>query len=105
ATITGSIGVVGGKLVTTDMWGKVGITFKPYQRGKNAGLLNTDRPWTPAERDRIQGWMNEIYDTFKQHVTDIRGPKLKKPLEEMDRLELMRREGVVVVMPEVYRTN
>jgi len=83
STITGSIGVVAGKLVTTDMWGNIGITFKPYQRGKNAGLLNSDRPWTPAERDRVQGWMNDIYDVFKQHVTDIRGPKLKKPLEDM----------------------
>jgi protease-4 len=65
------------------MWKKVGITFKPYQRGKNAGLLSSSTPFTPDERQRIQGWMNEIYDVFKQHVTDIRGSKLKKPIDEL----------------------
>src|SRR5207253_47936 len=39
ATITGSIGVVGGKFATNDMWKKIGITFKEYKRGANAGIL------------------------------------------------------------------
>src|SRR5205823_2540413 len=56
ATITGSIGVVSGKLVTTPMWNKIGITFKPYKRGANADILNTDRTFTPSERERMQGW-------------------------------------------------
>ena len=30
STITGSIGVVAGKLATTEMWDKVGVTFKAY---------------------------------------------------------------------------
>src|SRR5207253_7886885 len=41
ATITGSIGVVSGKLATTEMFKKVGITFKEYKRGANAGMLST----------------------------------------------------------------
>ena len=41
-TLTGSIGVVGGKLATTEMWKKVGITFKEYKRGQNAGIFSTD---------------------------------------------------------------
>src|SRR5439155_4525784 len=41
ATITGSIGVVGGKLATNAMWNKVGVTFKEYNRGQNAGLLGS----------------------------------------------------------------
>lgn len=32
ATITASIGVVGGKLATTDMWNKIGVTWKAYSR-------------------------------------------------------------------------
>jgi protease-4 len=82
-TITGSIGVVGGKIVTTPMWNKIGITFKDYKRGKNAGILNTSEPWTAEERQRMQGWMNDIYVVFKKHVTDIRGSKLKKPIDEL----------------------
>ena len=46
ATITASIGVVGGKLATTDMWNKVGVTFKSYKRGENAGMLASGEPFT-----------------------------------------------------------
>src|SRR5262249_42029675 len=41
ATITGSIGVVGGKFATNPMWKKIGITFREYKRGDNAGLLSS----------------------------------------------------------------
>src|SRR5204862_2097551 len=46
STITGSIGVVAGKFMTNDMWKKVGITFKPYQRGKHAAMLSSGRGFT-----------------------------------------------------------
>ena len=82
ATITGSIGVVSGKLVTNPMWEKVGITFKAYERGKNAGMLANDHAFTPEERQKMQGHMDEIYDVFKGHVTAIRGDRLKKPIDE-----------------------
>jgi protease-4 len=82
-TITASIGVVGGKLVTNDMWNRIGITFKTYQRGQNSGLLATDKIWTESEEQRMQQWMNDVYGTFKKHVTDIRGSKLKKPIDEL----------------------
>jgi protease-4 len=83
ATITGSIGVVGGKMVTNPMWAKVGITFKSYNRGAHADLLGSDKPWTTDEQARVQGWMDEIYGVFKKHVTDIRGDKLKKPIDDL----------------------
>jgi protease-4 len=82
-TITGSIGVVGGKFATRGLFDKVGVNFKSYSRGKNAGLLNTERPFTEAERAKMQGWMDEIYGVFKGHVTAIRGAKLKKPIDEL----------------------
>ena len=83
STITASIGVVGGKFVTTDMWKKVGISFKEYNRGKNAGLLATSAPWTDEEKARMQGWMTDVYDVFKSHVTAARGNRLKKPIDEL----------------------
>jgi len=82
-TITASIGVVGGKLVTTDMWKKVGITFTPYSRGANAGMLAGDAPFTDAERAHIKKWMGSVYDTFTGHVLEARKDKLKKPIEEL----------------------
>ena len=83
STITASIGCVAGKLVTTDMWKKVGITFKAYDRGENAGLLSSSTPFSEPERKRIQKWMDDVYVTFKGHVTEARRDKLKKPLDEI----------------------
>lgn len=82
-TITGSIGVLGGKLATTDMWKKIGITFNPIERGDRAGMLGTSKIFSDAERAHFQHWMDEVYAEFKQHVTDIRGDKLKKPIDEL----------------------
>jgi protease-4 len=83
ATITGSIGVVGGKLATTDLWKKAGIRWKGYQRGTNASILSSMQVFTPEQRKRMQAWMDEIYGVFKGHVTESRGDKLKKPIDEL----------------------
>lgn len=83
STITGSIGVVGGKLATTDLWKKAGIRWKGYQRGTNASMLSSMQVFTPEQRKRMQAWMDEIYGVFKRHVTEARGGKLKKPIDEL----------------------
>jgi protease-4 len=72
-TLTGSIGVLGGKLATTEMWRKIGVTFKEYKRGQNAGIFSTDEVFTESERARVKALLDEVYDGFKKHVTDIRG--------------------------------
>jgi len=82
-TLTGSIGVVAGKLATTEMWKKVGITFKDYKRGQNAGMFSAEDVFTESERARMRAFMDEVYDGFKRHVTDIRGSRLKKPIEDL----------------------
>jgi protease-4 len=83
STVTASIGVVAGKLVTTPMWNKIGVTFKPYARGRHAALLNTDHPFTDEQRKLMQSWMDDIYGVFKRHVADARKDRLKKPLDEI----------------------
>jgi len=69
ATITGSIGVVAGKLATKKMWNKLGINFHAIERGKRAGLLKSSGPFADADRDELQGWMDTVYGVFKDHVT------------------------------------
>lgn len=83
ATITGSIGVVGGKLATKDLFQKLGVSFKASRRGQNAGMLSSGEIFTAAERLKMQSWMDEIYGVFKKHVADARGEKLKKPIDEL----------------------
>ena len=83
ATITGSIGVLGGKLVTTQMWNKTGISFVPIQRGKNANIFSSFQKFSDPQREHIKGWMGSVYREFKAHVQAGRGDRLVKPLEEM----------------------
>lgn len=83
STITGSIGVVGGKLATSGLWNKVGIRWRGYGRGENAAIMSTSHPFTDAQRTRMQGWMDDIYGVFKGHVVAIRGAKLKKPIDDL----------------------
>lgn len=83
STITASIGVLGGKFITTDMWGKLGINWHPHQRGKMAGMMGTAAPFSTEERAKIRHYMETVYDTFRGHVVDARGDKLTKPIEEL----------------------
>ena len=83
ATITASIGVVGGKLVTTDMWGKLGVSWVGYKRGANADLLNSAQPFSDSQRQVIHNYMQQVYETFKGHVVKGRGDKLRKPIDDI----------------------
>lgn len=82
-TITGSIGVVSGKMATTGMWDKIGIEFVPFARGKNADLFSADQPWTADQKAELKQWMLDAYKTFTGHVTANRGEKLSDPIDDL----------------------
>ncbi|WP_437185434.1 signal peptide peptidase SppA [Planctomicrobium sp. SH668] len=82
-TITGSIGVVAGKVSTIGLWNRIGVNFSSVQRGKNAGLLRSGAPWTKEEKAIMQQMMDETYEVFKGHVTSGREGKLSKPIDEI----------------------
>jgi protease-4 len=75
-TITGSIGVLGGKFVTSAMWEKLGIAFDQVEAGANANFWNSSRPWSPAEWARFNAWLDRVYDDFTSKVAE--GRKLPK---------------------------
>jgi len=83
STVTGSIGVVAGKFATTKLWNKMGITFTPIQRGKNAAMLSSANVFSDSERAALQSYMDNTYGVFKGHVQKARGDKLKKPLDDI----------------------
>ena len=82
-TITGSIGVVGGKVATALLWDKIGVNWKPYQRGENADLFTGPNRFNDAQRKKIVQMLEEVYRTFTGHVEAGRGNKLKKPIDEI----------------------
>ena len=76
-TLTGSIGVVGGKLAIGDALDKFGIKQYPMGRGKRATMFTSLTPWTPDERAAVQHSMDSTYETFVARVVAGRG----KPAE------------------------
>ncbi len=82
-TITASIGVLGGKLVTTGGWSKLGINWHSYKRGNMAGIMSSSARFSDTERAKIHGYMSEVYEIFKGHVVACRGDKLTKPIGEI----------------------
>ena len=71
-TLTGSIGVVGGKVAVGDALAKVGVHTDVVSKGRNAGWLSMNEPFTPAEREAFQGTMNEVYRLFTSKVAEGR---------------------------------
>ena len=83
ATITGSIGVVGGKIITKELWDWIGVTSHEYKRGTRSDMMNTNRPFTDEERDLLQVHMNKIYSEFKGRVIEGRGDRIEGELESL----------------------
>jgi len=84
STLTGSIGVVGGKLVWKGlMEDKLGITFTEFSRGRHAALMSLNRKWSDEERQWMTNYMESVYTLFKNRVTTSRGDRIKKDLEQI----------------------
>ncbi|HLA84377.1 MAG TPA: signal peptide peptidase SppA [Thermoguttaceae bacterium] len=63
-TITGSIGVIGGKLVMGDLFKKIGVTTDVISRGKRSGALSPMNSFTPDEREGMMSVMRAFYRQF-----------------------------------------
>lgn len=83
STITGSIGVVTGKLGTKELWDKVGIGWSAEKRGENAGIFSSSEAFSDEERRQMRQFMDDVYGVFKKHVVDARGNRLKKKIDEL----------------------
>ncbi len=83
STLTASIGVVGGKLITKGIWDKLGVNWVGYKRGENADFFNTSQGFTAHQHQVLNDTMNQVYEVFKRHVTEGRGSRLKQPIDEI----------------------
>lgn len=71
-TLTGSIGVVGGKLAPAAGLAELGVTTFPMGRGKRATMMATLGPWSSDERGVVQQSMEDVYGTFLDRVASGR---------------------------------
>ncbi len=67
-TITGSIGVLSGKPVTSSLLERVGITTDSVTVGAHADMFSTTRPFSADEWAKINSWLDRIYADFTGKV-------------------------------------
>lgn len=72
STITGSIGVLAGKLVTDKLWNRLGVTYDSVAIGELARMFSTRAPYSDAERAALESWLDRIYEEFVGKVASGR---------------------------------
>jgi len=81
-TVTGSIGVFGGKMITTEFWNKLGVTWDEMHTSKNANAWTQTSDFTPEQQARFSQWLDRVYDDFTTKVSTSR--KLSR--EEVEKI-------------------
>lgn len=81
-TLTGSIGVVGGKIAVGKALEKYGVHTDVVAKGRNAGWLSMQTPFTDHEREVFLATMKDVYRLFKSKVATGR----KLDMEKLDTL-------------------
>ena len=72
-TYTGSIGVFTIRLNLRDLYNKLGITKEILTRGQFTAIESDYGPMSNAERAKLRGYVDSIYDTFVNRVAEGRG--------------------------------
>ena len=67
-TLTGSIGVIGGKLAIGGALDKFGVKTYPIGRGKRSTMFTSLGAWNADERAAIEAHMRGVYEKFKGRV-------------------------------------
>jgi protease-4 len=80
-TITASIGVLGGKLLSKGFWDKLGITWDEVHTSDNGTMFTGTQDYTPKEWDKFQQWLDRVYTDFTSKVAEGRKMPKEKVLE------------------------
>ncbi|MQA02658.1 MAG: signal peptide peptidase SppA [Streptosporangiales bacterium] len=67
-TLTGSIGVLGGKVVLDDLMRRFGVAREGVTGGEHALLSSPLYEYSDADRDRLNSWLDHVYDDFTGKV-------------------------------------
>lgn len=71
-TLTGSIGVMGGKITTGGLFEKIGLTREVIARGERADIFAPDKTFSPGEKAVLKKFMTSVYDKFLARVAEGR---------------------------------
>jgi protease-4 len=81
-TITGSIGVTGGKFVLGGLMDKLGVTTDTIAVGKNGTIFSITTPFSETEKAAMQRLMDETYKQFVSKAAEGR----KKSFDDLEKL-------------------
>ena len=83
-TITGSVGVIYGKVNLRGLYDKLGVNKEILVRGANAAIDSDYTPMTPEARAKLREGIDEIYREFVSRVAEGRKKKWEEiaPLAE-----------------------
>ena len=82
STITASIGVVGGKMLTSGLWEKIGLTWEAVETSSNASMWAGTHDYDDAQWARYSAWLDRVYEDFTTKVAEGR----EMPLEEVQKI-------------------
>ena len=71
-TLTGSIGIYGGKIATGGTYGKLGANIEALSIGRNAEMDSPVRPYTPEERAKVDEQLRAFYEQFVEKAAQSR---------------------------------
>jgi len=81
-TITGSIGVFGGKVALEGTFAKIGYNIEGITvGGEFSGAYSADAPFTPTQAEAYRGQLQDIYDDFITRVSNGRDMPLDRVKE------------------------
>ena len=72
ATITGSIGVITGKLVARELKDRLGVGSESLRTNVNADAWSVNSPFTAEQYDMVETEANLFYDDFVRRVAEAR---------------------------------
>jgi protease-4 len=72
STLTGSIGIVGGKFVTGGVYEKLGARIESTSIGRHAEINSPARPYNPEELKKLQEQLQAFYDQFVEKAAESR---------------------------------
>lgn len=81
-TLTGSIGIYGGKIVIGGTLQKLGVTTETVASGRNATMASPVSTYSPGERAAMERMLKDFYGTFLERVASSR----RMTPEDVDRL-------------------
>lgn len=68
STLTGSIGVLGGKISLEQLWEKIGINWERIGWGKNSAMWSMNSTFNESEAERMNAMLDNIYFNFLARV-------------------------------------